>query len=249
MAAGALAPARGAIHAVKRWMGSHETALLVANAGVMAFLFLLHLLPPAAVPLSADLVNVTAIALVGFLFVTIAWKGLIPAAICALGVVLLHNAIILPYYFPDSEPFRHLLINERSGASNPEAAAGVAVTMHFLLGLGMVALGMIVAYAPKFLFARNRPEEKESAWSKYPVWYDNVKLAGRYSEPLVPAKSLMEDRDRYLLWRYEYVLASIYGTPHLVRPEGLVPERSTEFIRDRESGLLMGMGKYDGYFV
>jgi hypothetical protein len=71
---------------------------------------------------------------------------------------------------------------------------------------------------------------------------------GGYSEPAVPAKSLMEDRDRYLLWRYEYVLASIYGTPHLVRPDGLVP-KNTEFIRDRESGLLVGKARYYGYFV
>jgi hypothetical protein len=34
-----------------------------------------------------------------------------------------------------------------------------------------------------------------------------------------------------------------------VKPDGLVPEKSTEFFRDKESGLLMGMGKYDGYFV
>lgn len=249
MAAGAPAPATGAIHVVKRWMGTHETALLVANAAVLAILFLMHLLGPSTVPLSADAVNVMTIALVGFLFFAIAWKGLVPAAICALGVVLLHNAIILPYYFPGSEPFMHLLINERSGISNPEEAAGVATMMHFLLGIGMVAMAMVVSYAPKFLFTRNRPQEKESVWSKYPIWYDNVKLAGKYEEPLVPARSLMQDRDRYLLWRYEYVLASIYGTPHLVRPDGLVPEKSTEFLRDRESGLLMGMGKYDGYFV
>lgn len=249
MAAGAPAPARDAIHAAKRWMGRHETTLLVANAAVLGFLFFLHLIDPTALPLSANLVNVTAITLVGFLFVTIAWKGLVPAAICALGVVLLHNAIILPYYPPGQGAFSQLLPNERIGVSSPEEAAGVAVTMHFLLGIGMVALSMVVAYAPKLLFARNRPEEKESVWSKYPIWYDNVKLAGRYSEPMVQARSLMEDRDRYLLWRYEYVLASIYGTPHLVRPDGLVPEKSTEFIRDRESGLLMGMGRYDSYFV
>jgi hypothetical protein len=230
-------------------MARHETALLVSSAAVLAFLFLFHMLDPADVPLSADLVNVMAIALVGLLFVAIAWKGLVPAAICTLGVVLLHNAIILPYYPPGDDIFPHLLLTERRGVGSAEDAAGVAFTMHFLLGIGMVTMGMVVAYAPKLMFTRNRPEEKDSVWSKYPIWYDNVKLAGRYSEPLVPAKSLMEDRDRYMLWRYEYVLANIYGAPHLVRPDGLVPEKSTEFLRDRDSGLLMGMGKYDGYFV
>ncbi len=249
MAAGAPAHARGAIHAAKIWMARHEIALLVASAAVLAFLFFFHMLGPADVPLSADLVNVMAIALVGFLFAAIAWKGLVPAAICTLGVVLLHNAIILPYYPPGDDILPRLLLNERRGVGTAEQAVGVAFTMHFLLGIGMVAMATVVAYAPKLMFARNRPEEKDSIWSKYPIWYDNVKLAGRYSEPLVPARSLMEEKDRYMLWRYEYVLASIYGTPHLVKPDGLVPEKSTEFFRDKESGLLMGMGKYDGYFV
>lgn len=249
MAAGAPAPARRAIRSAKKWMSRHETALLVTNSAILTFLFFFHALEPSAISLSAELVNITAIALVGFLFVTIAWKGLVPAAICGLGVVLLHHAIILPYYPPGDDILPHMLINERRGTGSPEEAAGVAFRMHFLLGLGMVAMSMVVAYAPKLMFTRNRPEEKESFWSKFPIWYDNVRLAGRYSEPLVPARSLMEDTDRYMLWRYEYLLANIYGAPHLVRPDGLVPEKSTEFIRDRESGLLMGMGRYDGYFV
>lgn len=249
MAAGEPAPARGAIHTAKIWMRRNETELLLLDCAILGFLFLFHLLDPAIVPLSADAVNILVIVLVGFLFFTIAWKGLVPAVIGMLGVVLLHSALLLPYYPPGEGAFIHLLINERSGSSDPERAAGVAFTMHFLLGIGMVALAMMVAYAPRLLFTRNRPEENDSPWAKYPIWYDNVKLAGRYSEPLVPAESLMEPKDRYLLWRYEYVLANIYDTPHLVRPDGLVPAKSTEFVRDRDSGLLMGMGKHDGYFV
>ncbi|MEM2141163.1 hypothetical protein [Nitrososphaera sp.] len=247
MAAGA--HANGAISAAKTWMRKNETELLLADAAILGFLFLFHMLDPSVVPLPPEAVNIGAIVLVGFLFFTIAWKGLIPAAISILGVVLLHNAIILPYYPPSEGAFMHLLINQQSGSSDTERAAGVAFTMHFLLGIGMVALAIMVAYAPRLLFTRNRPEEKDPTWSKYPIWYDNVKLAGRYSEPLVPARSLMEPQDRYLLWRYEYVLASIYGTHHLVRPDGLVPSRSTEFVRDRASGLLMGKGRFNGYFV
>ncbi|MER3407285.1 MAG: hypothetical protein C4292_00160 [Nitrososphaera sp.] len=59
----------------------------------------------------------------------------------------------------------------------------------------------------------------------------------------MPAKSLMDERDRYLMWRYEYVLASIYGVPHLVRPDSLVPRSGTVFIRDKGSGLLVGKAK------
>ncbi len=250
MHAGVATPARDAIYSAKKWMTRHEIALLIANSVILVFLFFFHMLDPSEVPLSAELVNILAITLVAFLFVTIALKGLVQGIICMLGIVLLHYAIIFPYYLPpDEDVLPHLLMNERSGTVNSEETVRVAFTIHFLLGLGMVAMSMMVAYAPKLLFTRNRPEESESFWSKYPIWYDNVRLAGLYWEPLVLARSLMEDKDRYMLWRYEYVLANIYGKPHLVRPDGLVPERSTEFIRDRESGLLVGMGRYDSYFV
>ncbi|HEX6067200.1 MAG TPA: hypothetical protein VFZ05_00235, partial [Nitrososphaera sp.] len=100
MAAGTPAPARGAIHAAKIWMRRNETELLLINSAILGFLFLFRLLDPAIVPLPADAVNIGVIVLVGFLFSTIAWKGLIPAVIGMLGVVLLHNALMLPYYPP-----------------------------------------------------------------------------------------------------------------------------------------------------
>lgn len=242
-------PAKGVVHSARVWMCRNETELLLADGAILGLLFLFHLLDPATVPLPAYAVNIGAIVLAGFLFFTIAWKGLIPAAIGVLGVVLLHNAIIMPYHPPGEGALPRLLFADRDLASGQERAAGMAVTVHFLLGFGMVVLAMMVGYAPRLLFVRNRPEERDSIWAKYPIWYDNVKLAGRHFEPLVPARSLMEDKDRYLLWRYEYVLASIYGTHHLVRPDGLVPVRSMEFVRDRESGLLMGKGRFNGYFV
>jgi hypothetical protein len=249
MAAGHPAPKRDAIHDAKIWMTRHDTALLIMSASVLAFLFLFHTLGAHNVSLSAIFIDIMVTCLVGFLFVVIAWKGLVPAIICGLGVVLLHNAIVLPYYPPNEEIQTHQLLNERRSVNTIEGTTGLAITLVFLLGIGMVTMSMIVAHAPKLMFARNRPDERDSPWSKYPIWYDNVRLVGRFSEPLVTARSLMEDRDKYMLWRYEYILARIYGSLHLVKPEGLVPEKSTEFIRDRDSGLLMGVGKYNGYFV
>lgn len=234
----------GLVSAAKKWLERHEQTLLILSAVSIALLFLLYFFS-GAVPIFAkpvaNLVNILAIALVSIVFASVAWKGLVPAVICMLGIVLMHNAIILPY-FPE-----FFYDYEQTQSSSAEVRAKVAVTMHFILGLGMVAMSMMLAYRPRLLFARNRPEPV-SMWSKYPVWHDNAKLVGGYSEPAVPARSLMEDKDRYLLWRYEYVLASIYGTPHLVRPDGLVP-KNTEFIRDRESGLLVGIARYYGYFM
>jgi hypothetical protein len=225
----------------------------MVNGINVALLFVLYFFSTTShipVPAVAVFVNVFAIVLVAFIFATVVWKGLVPALICMLGIVLVHNAIILPYYPPSVPAFPEELLGSRAAAEpSAEVSAAVATAMNFFLGLGMIAFAMIIAYRPGFLFARNRPPPVEDQWSRYPVWYDNIKLVGDHREPMVPAKSLMEDRDRYLVWRYEYVLAKIYGTPHLVRPLGLVPKKETEFVRDDETGLLVGKVRHSGYFT
>jgi hypothetical protein len=59
---------------------------------------------------------------------------------------------------------------------------------------------------------------------------------------------LMTTEEKYLLWRYEFVLTNIYGTPHLVKPDGFVPSQSTIF-RDKTNLSMIGKAKYNGYFV
>lgn len=252
MAAGP-APERPVLAGAKAWFRRHEQTLLIVNGINVALLFMLYFFSTAArvpAPAVAVFVNAFAIVLVSFIFATVVWKGLVPAVICMLGIVLVHNAIILPYYPPSVPAFPEELLGNRAAAEpSAEVSAIVATAMHFFLGLGMIAFAMIIAYRPGFLFARNRPPPVEDQWSRYPVWYDNIKLVGDHREQMVPAKSLMEDRDRYLVWRYEYVLAKIYGTPHLVRPLGLVPKKETEFVRDEETGLLVGKAKHSGYFT
>lgn len=237
---------------LRTWLRRHEQTLLIINAVNVALLFLMHMFTatvPAFSQQVTDLVNIIAIGLVLFIFSTVVWKGMVPAVICALGIVLMHNAIILPYYPPADPVFPDFMYTSKDYArSSAAVSAQVASIMHFFLGLGMIGMSMMIAHKPAFLFARNRPGD-DSEWSRYPLWHDNVKLVGGHSEPAVPAQSLMEDRDRYLMWRYEYVLASIYGSLHLVRPTGLVPKKSTEFVRDRDSGLLVGKAKYNGYFA
>lgn len=235
---------------VQAWLRRHEQTMLIVDAVIVALLFLMHIFTtsvPAFSQQESELVNALALALASFILTTLVWKGLVPAVVCALGIVLMHNAIILPYY-PPSDPVFPNFMSKDYVRSSAAVSAQVASTMHFFLGLGMVGMSMALAYRPKILFARNRPGD-DPEWSKYPLWHDNVKLAGGHSEPSVPAQSLMEGRDRYLMWRYEYVLASIYGSLHLVRPMGLVPKKSTVFVRDKDSGLLVGKAKYSGYFT
>jgi hypothetical protein len=58
----------------------------------------------------------------------------------------------------------------------------------------------------------------------------------------------MTEQEKYLLWRYEYVLTNIYDTLHLVKPNGYVPESST-ILRDKKRGRMIGKARYIGYFI
>jgi hypothetical protein len=58
----------------------------------------------------------------------------------------------------------------------------------------------------------------------------------------------MTAEENYLVWRYEYILADVYDTPHLVKPDSYLP-KSSKIFRDKESGKMIGKAKYIGYFV
>jgi hypothetical protein len=128
-------------------------------------------------------------------------------------------------------------------------AVSIGAGLNFFLGVSMITFSIIMAYRPTLLFTRNRPDSVDSEWLKYPLWQDNTVLADGRTEYSVPIKKLMTDQDRYILWRYEYILANIYGIPHLVRPEGYVPKYSTSIQRDRESGQMIGKARYMGFFI
>jgi hypothetical protein len=236
---------------VRAWFANNNSRLLAVSIVSLTLLFFLHLFT-ATIQIPAqpvvDAVNAATLALVFLVAASIVWKGLVPALVCVLGVTLLHASVMLPYFTADSvgQEQYYKTTNMKSVVSYQSIL--VAGNMHFFLGIAMIAFSMVLAYRPSLLFARNRPEPADAKWSQYPIWSDNVMLADGRMEPSVPVKSLMTDQEGYLLWRYEYVLASVYGAPHLVRPQGLVPKGSS-VVRDKESGRVMGKARYTGYFM
>jgi hypothetical protein len=194
-------------------------------------------------------VNIVGLVSAIFIILSVATKGIVPVVISILGIVLIHNSIILPLY-ATPEVGDPILRGQRVvGIFESTVTVQVAGAMHFLLGASMVVFARLIAYRPSTLFARNRPVSEEEEWSKYPRWHDNAVLADGRTERAVPIRNMMTDQDRHLLWRYEFILASIYGSLHLVRPDGMVPKDSTELLRDKGTGRLYGKAKYGGFFV
>lgn len=238
MAAGSSAPQRNrkAYDKAYLWFQRNEQRLLATDIVCIVVVFFTSLFTLTFQVLAQEVataVQIAALVPISFIVLSVVWKGIVPLIICILGIVLMYYSVMLPYY------------------PTPQPAITVASNLHFFLGLGvaMVVFSIIIAYRPSWLFTRNRPESLDSEWSKYLVWHDNTLLADGRQERSIPVKSLMTDQDRYLLWRYEYVLADIYGTPHLVRPDGLVPKDSTRIFRDKDSGRMMGKARYTGFFM
>ena len=239
------------------WFHRNKSLLLALNIISIMALFLIHFfilsvqINPSSI--AEKILQTVTIGLISIIALSIIWRGIICIAIGTLGLSLIYAGILLPSYILGILEEEESYLDGKNEIGMPptidQQPISVAAQGFFFLGIAMVGLCMIIGYRPDVLYVRNRPEPSDTIWENYPIWYDyNVKFIGRYSQPIVHIKSLMTDEESYLLWRYEYILADVLGTPHLVKPDSYVPKRSIIF-RDKESGKMIGKAKYVGYFV
>ena len=234
---------------IYQWFHKNRSILIALSVISIILLFFLHLftitIQISLNSIPAGIIQIITIILISLSSLSVIWRGLVPVIICGLGITLIYGGIVIPSYaltLPTESYFKgiRILIDQQ--------IISMATEGYFFLGISMVVLSMIIAYKPTLLYVKNRPKPLHSLWTDYQKWYDNVQLAGGYTEPNVPLKTLMSEQEKYLLWRYEYILTSIYDTPYLVKPDGFVPKRST-ILRDNESGRMIGVARYSGYFM
>src|SRR5215216_7529416 len=83
------------------WFQRNESKLLATDIICIVVLFFLHLFPSTFQFFSQENVNaiqIAAILLVSSIALSVVWKGIVPIVICVLGIVLLHNFLLLQYY-------------------------------------------------------------------------------------------------------------------------------------------------------
>jgi hypothetical protein len=225
-----------------------QTVLLIIAAISIVLLFVLHLSTVTMQIIPGSILHkfilLTTIFLLLPVAISIFWKGIVPIAICALGLTLLYAGVLYPSYV--TEIVGKIYYKSSYGFTTEKSILNAA-RGYFFLGIGMVIFSIIIGYKPAILYTRNRPQPLDTIWQKYPIWYGNAEVMG-YHEPSVSLKSLMTAEERYLLWRYEFVLTDIFGTPHLVRPDDFVPASST-IVRDKANRSMIGKAKYMGYFI
>ena len=190
------------------------------------------------------LLHITTILILIIMFISILIKGLVPTAISCLGIVLLYGSIVIPSEIDNLlGPFYY----KASTGYLTYETINYGTHGFFLLGVAMIILGMIVAYKPHILYTRNRPISAEPLWTKYPDWNENLQLVNTRTDSIIKLSSLLNDTERCLLWRYEFILVFIYGAVYRVPIYSHVPISST-VMRESKSLRIIGASKY-GYFM
>lgn len=166
-------------------------------------------------------------------------KGIVPIAIAGIGLPLIYAGTVIPITTSSS----------LSMSENPEGIVFIAEG-YFLLGVSMMSFSFVSAYKPSLLYVKNRPEdagdvnqEEFPLWDKMDRGANHAVSIGRFDdEANVPLKDLMSEIEKYLIWRYSYVLVSIHGIRYLAIPNSYVPYSSI-ILRDK-NGRIIGKGKY-----
>lgn len=171
-------------------------------------------------------------------------KGIVPIAIAGIGLPLLSAGTVIPITTSSS----------LSMSENSEEIVFIAEG-YFLLGVSMMSFSFVSAYKPSLLYVKNRPEdagdvnqEEFPLWDKMDGGANHVVSIGRFDdEANVPLKDLMSEIEKYLIWRYSYVLVSIHGIRYLANPNSFVPYSS--IILRNENGQMIGRGRFSSYLV
>lgn len=191
-----------------------------------------------------QVVTALALILIAVIPLPIIHKGIVPVAIAGIGLPLLYAGTLIP-----------ITMSSTSISSNFEEIYFITEG-YFLLGVSMIVFSIISAYKPSLLYVRNRPKESDDLWlEEYPLWNEtdgsknHIRISmGRFDDEInIPLKKLMSETEKYLLWRYSYVLVAIRGIRYLVNPNSYVPQSSI-ILRDKNERML-GKDRYNSFFV
>jgi hypothetical protein len=238
----------------------NKITLLVPGLLGIVLLFVLHSTVDSVISSESAMQNFIITMTIVLLFLvemSVVWAGVIPTSISILGLVLVFTGIAFPFYGlnisheGNFKGVKVLVTNE---------SISQAANAYFFLGVSMLCLSMVIAFRPRLLYTKNRPESIDSIWNSYQLWdhkhknggedidsYLNNNYASQSVEPVMPIKDLMNEKEKYLLWRYEYVLTMIHNRHYLVGIQSVVPISSI-ILRDN-TGRMMGKPKYTGFFV
>lgn len=236
-----------------QWLNSNQILLLAMSLlSVLLLLFVnvsvaqmsdsISSIPDSSI-ISKFIIALTLV-LIAIIPLPIVYKGIVPIAIAGIGLPLLYAGTVIPITTTSSPGI----------VGNSEEILFISEG-YFLLGVSMMAFSIISAYKPSILYVKNRPKDTgDMGQEEYPPWdkmdggTNHILSVGRFDDEVnIPLKDLMSEIEKYLIWRYSYVLVSIRGIRYVANPNSYVPYSSV-ILRD-ENGRMIGKGKFSSYLV
>ena len=205
------------------------TILLIAYTGI-------HYAHSQFVVLLVESILIT----LSFLFIMhIRKDGLGPLAITILGCSTLIMVGLIPNdvsatQIPDVLSFKTKTIVETVSSIQDN----IVLFKEYVVFLSLFdfGIGIALAYKPDILYVRNRLSDE----IPYPVWESKNLSTTRFNPKLVPVKSLIIEKEKWIIFRYKFVYVSIDEKIYLVRINDNVPETAV-LLRSRSGQSLLGM--------
>jgi hypothetical protein len=134
------------------------------------------------------------------------------------------------------------------GTTHPGLPVAQVADFYFLMGIFSLILAVTVAFKPSIFRAKGTPIELP-----YPVWTNEINPNLTYGTgvlSLIPVKSLLKYAEHHLVARYKYIQVMIGQKIYFVSPDDWVPQNITHIVREKDSGLLVGIPKVpDGFNI
>lgn len=134
------------------------------------------------------------------------------------------------------------------GTTLPGPPVAEVADFYFLMGIFALILATAVALKPSIFRAKG-----SSSGLPYPVWdrENNPSLTdGTGVFSLIPVKSLLKYAEHHLVARYKYIQVMIGQKIYFVSPDDWVPRNMSYIVREKDSGLLVGIPKIpDGFNI
>jgi len=167
-------------------------------------------------------------------------NGFSAFVISLLGCLILIIVVIYPTDIPitedtlDPKAFSSGIVSQK--ISYLEHSRAILKENGVFVGILNIAIGLMLAYRPSLIYVKNRlPFEYP-----YPVWDSKKTPVTKFSPSMIKIRLLLKENEKWIVFKYRFVLVLIDSKTYLVKPNDCVPENSI-LLRSKPGNSLLGI--------
>ena len=187
--------------------------------------------------------------LLGLFVVSIFWRGSLQTFLSFAGAICVYVGMSFTYLIAGGLQTLPPVVANRLGYGKiaiGQSTESVA-SLYFLGGIIGLVVCILITFKPSLFTGKGTRSDPS-----YPVWKNEYDPKFEFQSDLielVPVLCLLSPSENYLVAKYEYILVIIGGKTYFASPNDWVP-RGTIVVRDKESGLILGIPKVkDGFGI